>query len=138
MRLRLLGCVALLFSGVALADDGVPALLQFAEQYQRQNIVPTNEKAAPVERESGQKKREPAKRSSDNNKPASPAKAFTLTQELLARDQQLARQRMELTMLRQELAALRAEKATPSVATLPDSSTLQKWIAGLGAAWRGS
>ncbi len=138
MRLRLLGCVALLFSGVALADDGVPALLQFAEQYQRQNIVPTNEKAAPVDRESGQKKREPAKRPSDNNKPASPAKAFTLTQELLARDQQLARQRMELTMLRQELAALRAEKATPSVATLPDSSTLQKWIAGLGAAWRGS
>lgn len=138
MRLRLLGCVALLFSGVALADDGVPALLQFAEQYQRQNIVPTNEKAAPVERESGQKKREPAKRPSDNNKPASPAKAFTLTQELLARDQQLARQRMELTMLRQELAALRAEKATPSVATLPDSSTLQKWIAGLGTAWRGS
>lgn len=55
MRLRLLGCVALLFSGVALADDGVPALLQFAEQYQRQNIVPTNEKAAPVDRESGQK-----------------------------------------------------------------------------------
>ncbi len=45
---------------------------------------------------------------------------------------------MELTVLRQELAALRAEKAAPPVATLPDSSTLQQWIAGLGAAWRGS
>lgn len=55
MRLRLLGCVALLFSGVALADDGVPALLQFAEQYQRQNTVPTNEKAAPADRGAGQK-----------------------------------------------------------------------------------
>ncbi|RTF05903.1 FKBP-type peptidylprolyl isomerase, partial [Serratia marcescens subsp. marcescens ATCC 13880] len=138
MRLRQLGCVALLFSGVALADDGVPALLQFAEQYQRQNTVPTNEKAAPADRGAGQKRPEPAKRTSGANQPASSAKAFTLTQELLARDQQLARQRMELTMLRQELAALRAEKATPSVATLPDSSTLQQWIAGLGAAWRGS
>ena len=38
----------------------------------------------------------------------------------------------------QELAALRAEKAAPPVAALPDSSTLQQWIAGLGAAWRGS
>lgn len=41
-------------------------------------------------------------------------------------------------MLRQELTALRAEKAAPPVAALPDSSTLQQWIAGLGAAWRGS
>ncbi|EMR4176486.1 FKBP-type peptidyl-prolyl cis-trans isomerase [Serratia marcescens] len=139
MRLRLLGCVALLFTGVAQADDGVPALLQFAEQYQRQNTESASEeKTAPDDRASGQKKREPAKRPSDNNKPASPAKTFTLSQELLARDQQLARQRMELTMLRQELAALRAEKAVPPVAALPDSSTLQQWIAGLGAAWRGS
>ncbi|MDQ7770422.1 FKBP-type peptidylprolyl isomerase, partial [Serratia nevei] len=138
MRMRLLGCVALLFTGVAQADDGVPALLQFAEQYQRQSTGPKSENAAPADRASGQKKREPAKRPSDTQQPASPAKAFTLSQALLARDQQLARQRMELTMLRQELAALRAEKAAPSVATLPDSSTLQQWIAGLGAAWRGS
>ncbi|MGP2938501.1 FKBP-type peptidyl-prolyl cis-trans isomerase N-terminal domain-containing protein [Serratia sp. IR-2025] len=138
MRMRLLGCVALLFTGVAQADDGVPALLQFAEQYQRQSTGPKSENAAPADRASGQKKREPAKRPSDTQQPASPAKAFTLSQALLARDQQLARQRMELTMLRQELAALRAEKAAPPVATLPDSSTLQQWIAGLGAVWRGS
>ncbi|BCZ56935.1 hypothetical protein SL267_15520 [Serratia marcescens] len=138
MRLRLLGCVALLFAGVAQADDGVPALLQFAEQYQRQNIGPATEKTAPDDRESGKKKREPAKRLSDNSQSTSPAKTFTLSQELLARDQQLARQRMALTALRQELAALRAEKAAPPVAALPDSSTLQQWIAGLGAAWRGS
>lgn len=138
MRLRLLGCVALLFTGVAQADDGVPALLQFAEQYQRQNIGPVTEKTAPDDRASGKKKREPAKRLSDNSQSASPAKTFTLSQELLARDQQLARQRMALTALRQELAALRAEKAVPPVAALPDSSTLQQWIAGLGAAWRGS
>lgn len=55
MRLRLLGCVALLFTGVAQADDGVPALLQFAEQYQRQNIGPATEKTAPDDRESGKK-----------------------------------------------------------------------------------
>lgn len=56
MRLRLLGCAVLLFTGVAQADDGVPALLQFAEQYQRQNTEPASEeKAAPAERESGQK-----------------------------------------------------------------------------------
>ncbi|SVK48384.1 FKBP-type peptidylprolyl isomerase [Acinetobacter baumannii] len=138
MRLRLLGCVALLFTGVAQADDGVPALLQFAEQYQRQNIGPVTEKTAPDDRASGKKKREPAKRLSDNSQSASTAKTFTLSQELLARDQQLARQRMALTALRQELAALRAEKAVPPVAALPDSSTLQQWIAGLGAAWRGS
>ncbi|MER5228831.1 FKBP-type peptidyl-prolyl cis-trans isomerase [Serratia ureilytica] len=138
MRLRLLGCVALLFTGVAQADDGVPALLQFAEQYQRQNIGPVTEKTAPDDRASGKKKREPAKRLSDNSQSASSAKTFTLSQELLARDQQLARQRMALTALRQELAALRAEKAVPPVAALPDSSTLHQWIAGLGAAWRGS
>jgi len=138
MRLRLLGCAALLFTGVAQADDGVPALLQFAEQYQRQNTAPKSENAAPADREAGQKKREPAKRPPDTHQPASSAKAFTLSQELLTRDQQLARQRMELTMLRQELTALRAEKAAPPVAALPDSSTLQQWIAGLGAAWRGS
>ncbi|MDP8634706.1 FKBP-type peptidyl-prolyl cis-trans isomerase N-terminal domain-containing protein [Serratia marcescens] len=138
MRLRLLGCAVLLFTGAAQADDGVPALLQFAEQYQRQNIGPATEKTAPDDRESGKKKREPAKRLSDNSQSASPAKTFTLSQELLARDQQLARQRMALTALRQELAALRAEKAAPPVAALPDSSTLQQWIAGLGAAWRGS
>ncbi|MBE4973777.1 FKBP-type peptidyl-prolyl cis-trans isomerase N-terminal domain-containing protein [Serratia ureilytica] len=138
MRLRLLGCVALLFTGVAQADDGVPALLQFAEQYQRQNIGPATEKTAPDDRASGKKKREPAKRLSDNSQSASSAKTFTLSQELLARDQQLARQRMALTALRQELAALRAEKAVPPVAALPDSSTLHQWIAGLGAAWRGS
>ncbi|MEL5449108.1 FKBP-type peptidyl-prolyl cis-trans isomerase N-terminal domain-containing protein [Serratia bockelmannii] len=133
MRLRLLGCAALLFTGVAQADDGVPALLQFAEQYQRQNTAPKSENTAPADREAGQKKRPP-----DTHQPASSAKAFTLSQELLTRDQQLARQRMELTMLRQELTALRAEKAAPPVAALPDSSTLQQWIAGLGAAWRGS
>ncbi|MBH2885369.1 FKBP-type peptidyl-prolyl cis-trans isomerase N-terminal domain-containing protein [Serratia ureilytica] len=138
MRLRLLGCAVLLFPGAAQADDGVPALLQFAEQYQRQNTGPAPEKTAPGDRESGKKKREPAKRLSDNSQSASPAKTFTLSQELLARDQQLARQRMALTALRQELAALRAEKAAPPVAALPDSSTLQQWIAGLGAAWRGS
>lgn len=138
MRLRLLGCAALLFTGVAQADDGVPALLQFAEQYHRQNTAPKSENAAPADREAGQKKREPAKRPPDTHQPASSAKAFTLSQELLTRDQQLARQRMELTMLRQELTALRAEKAAPPVAALPDSSTLQQWIAGLGAAWRGS
>ncbi|HGM5411995.1 FKBP-type peptidyl-prolyl cis-trans isomerase N-terminal domain-containing protein [Serratia marcescens] len=138
MRLRLLGCAALLFTGVAQADDGVPALLQFAEQYQRQNTAPKSENAAPADREAGQKKREPAKRPPDTHQPASSAKAFTLSQELLTRDQQLARLRMELTMLRQELTALRAEKAAPPVAALPDSSTLQQWIAGLGAAWRGS
>ncbi|CAI2066633.1 FKBP-type peptidyl-prolyl cis-trans isomerase N-terminal domain-containing protein [Serratia bockelmannii] len=138
MRLRLLGCAALLFTGVAQADDGVPALLQFAEQYQRQNTAPKSENTAPADREAGQKKREPAKRPPDTHQPASSAKAFTLSQELLTRDQQLARQRMELTMLRQELTALRAEKAAPPVAALPDSSTLQQWIAGLGAAWRGS
>jgi FKBP-type peptidyl-prolyl cis-trans isomerase len=138
MRLRLLGCAALLFTGVAQADDGVPALLQFAEQYQRQNTAPKSENTAPADREAGQKKREPAKRPPDTHQPASSAKAFTLSQELLTRDHQLARQRMELTMLRQELTALRAEKAAPPVAALPDSSTLQQWIAGLGAAWRGS
>lgn len=55
MRLRLLGCAALLFTGVAQADDGVPALLQFAEQYQRQNTGPASENAAPADRGAGQK-----------------------------------------------------------------------------------
>lgn len=39
-RLAFLGFTALMVVSPAQADEGVPALLQFAEQYQRQNVKP--------------------------------------------------------------------------------------------------
>ncbi|AYM91979.1 Uncharacterised protein [Serratia fonticola] len=56
--------------------------------------------------------------------------------------QQLAHQRLELEALRQEVTVLRAEKtAFPAVMapnSLPELHLLQRWVAGLSEAWRGS
>lgn len=139
MRLRLQCCIAMLFTGIAQADQGVPALLQFAEQYQRQNTAPAEQEAAPPISEKEPKKQEPIKRSSDSRiKADSAVKTFTLRDELLTRDQQLAHQRMELIALRQELAAMQAEKVKQLPVVLPDLALLKRLIGGLSAAWRGS
>lgn len=138
MRLRLQCCIALLFTGIAQAGEGVPALLQFAEQYQRQNTAPAEQAAAPPIREKGPKNQEPIKRSSDSRSKAdSPVKTFKLSDELLTRDQQLAHQRMELIALRQELAALQAEKVKQLPVVLPDLALLKRLIGELSAAWHG-
>lgn len=142
------GCTALLALMMACsvsADDGVPALLQFAEQYQQQSKPTEAEKAATAENvpeKKGPSSPLAKKTSVPVRQPAtgSAVKAFTLRQQgLLARDQQLARQRVELEALRQEVANLRAEKAALQVAQPPSyMQPLQKLVAVLGEVWRGS
>ncbi|MDC6108518.1 FKBP-type peptidyl-prolyl cis-trans isomerase N-terminal domain-containing protein [Serratia rubidaea] len=138
-RASVAACLALAACALprcALADDGIPALLQFAEQYQQRSDTPTvterhKPSAAPAHKASPR----PA-----TNKPAAPA-AVTLTprRSLQERDEQLARQRLELQALRQENAALRAAAhETPAPAALPDLTPLQQWLAGLRRAWQGT
>lgn len=67
-----------------------------------------------------------------------PHQKASTNQPVLTRDRQLARQQAALTVLRQEIASLRAERSQLPAATLPDMKTLQQWIAGWRAAWRGS
>lgn len=138
---------ALVMAGSACADEGVPALLQFAEQYHQPvevsgNTGKTIEKGTPTEKSNTPKKSmRPVHPSATQNATVTSTKAFTLRQDLLARDQQLARQRVELESLRQELAELRAKKVSPPVVaplTMPNLQPLQQWVIGLGEAWRGS
>lgn len=125
----------------AQADDGVPALLQFAEQYQQQTTPrdPAPEAQAakpPAANHNAQTHRRPSATSASTTATAS---AFTLRRTLLERDDQLARQRVELDALRQELAALREQKPLePPAPKLPDLAPLQQWLGGLRQAWQGT
>lgn len=149
---RITGCViglyavltALLVADSACAADGVPALLQFAKQYQQQNI----------EQPAGERERTSTGKETVSGKSKGPGrqqppkstilpKTFTLHQDLIVREQQLARQRIELEALRQEIITLRSKTASesPPVATgttLPDLKPLQQWISALADVWRGT
>lgn len=123
----------------ALADDGIPALLQFAEQYQQRSDTPPDAarktpSAVPPHTAKTTASARPVV------KPSPPA-AVTLMprRSLQERDEQLARQRLELQALRQENAALRAAAhETPAPTALPDLAPLQQWLAGLRRAWQGT
>ena len=141
---RIYACLALLtLAGAAQADDGMPALLQFAEQYQQKQPVRTVEKPAS---EAGRKQQpaSPVRGKTDALPAATPHRdsgAFSLRRELLAREQQLARQQAELNTLRQEVAQLRTATPVPQavpVSPLPEPTLLRKWTADLGRAWRGT
>ncbi|CAI1812209.1 FKBP-type peptidyl-prolyl cis-trans isomerase fkpA precursor [Serratia proteamaculans] len=144
-RLAFLGLTALMVVSKAQADEGVPALLQFAEQYQRQNVkpeTPESDKARNSEKTAAPKKKDDSPR--QITRQAEPPKAaastaFTLRRSLVESEQQLTRQQAELDALRQEITALRAEKPPVSASPVPpDMSLLQQWLAGLSQAWRGS
>jgi len=135
---------ALMITGSVSADDGVPALLQFAEQYQQQVL----EKPATTEKASTsgvavstKNPAQPARRPEKQSTVAPQGKPSTQHQSLLASKQQLARQHIELETLRKEVSALRAEKILlPAVIPpqLPDLQPLKQWVVSLGDAWRGS
>lgn len=129
---------ALVMTGSAWADDDVPALLQFAEQYQQQRQQPVIAAPANTEKSPAPKAPPPQKKPL---RPASPTGGNISATSVQSR-QQLARQRLELEVLRQEVTALRAEKAAcPAVTAptpLPDLHLLQRWVAGLSESWRGS
>ncbi|WP_273830919.1 FKBP-type peptidyl-prolyl cis-trans isomerase N-terminal domain-containing protein [Serratia bockelmannii] len=117
----------MIFSGVAQADEGIPALLQFAEHYQRQK--PSSSQTENTVRK----------------KAATPATAVPLRQEVLARDQQLAQQRIELNALHQALADAQLKRqptepagTQPTPPALPDLRLLRQWMTGLRAVWHGA
>lgn len=136
-----IGCLILTFAGVAQADDGMPALLQFAEKYQQGHTPPAPEKPA----DDTEKKSRPAVAA--RKKPDAPPRpllqrdggSFSLRRELQAREQQLARLQAELNALHQEVTQLRAEKKAPPVTSAPalaEPTLLRQWAADLGRAWR--
>lgn len=126
------GCGLLLLSGLARADEGIPALLQFAEHYQQQKSAPVPGNASPSQRH--------------HTAPPAPGVDLSLRQDVLARDRQLAQQRIELNALRQALAEARAQKRAipspvipqPAPPAVPDLRLLRQWTAGLRDAWHGS
>ncbi|CAI1508516.1 FKBP-type peptidyl-prolyl cis-trans isomerase N-terminal domain-containing protein [Serratia ficaria] len=131
----------LTFAGVARADDGMPALLQFAEKYQQGHTPPAAEKPA----DGTEKKNRPAVAA--RKKPDAPPRpllqrdggSFSLRRDLQAREQQLAQLQAELNALHQEVTRLRAEKKVAPVTSAPalaEPTLLRQWAADLGRAWR--
>lgn len=117
----------------AHAQSGVPALLQFAEQYQQQS------EAAPAAKPAQENPRRADKKSADGaahpvgKAPQAPAATvLPLRQALRERDEQLARQTAELNALRQEVQNLRlAAPAASPPSQAPDLALLQQWVAGM-------
>lgn len=126
---------ALAFAGLAQADDGMPALLQFAEKYQQvqppQSIETTTGGGKKASRQNTT-----VRRHTENT---SLTHAHHDSSMLSLRRDLLARQQAELNALRQEVAQLRAEKQSslPSQ-KIPDTTLLRQWSADLGRAWRGT
>lgn len=136
-------CVALTITGSVRADDGMPALLNFAERYQQKQSIKTTEKPA-GNTEKIHPSASPGRKKQDAM-PSAPllhdSDLLSLRRELLMREQQLARQQAVLNALRQDVAQLRAAKSqVPVTATpmLPEPALLLQWTADLGRAWRGT
>ena len=115
---------------VAGADDDVPALLQFAERYQRQD-APAAETAVTPSQES----QKPASRPVQARETSSQRKQLAQLQKTLReKETRLEQQQAALQSLQQELTALRvassltaADKPTPA----PDLSALSDFASGV-------
>jgi FKBP-type peptidyl-prolyl cis-trans isomerase len=123
----------LLLSMTAVAEDGMPALLQFAEQYHTQANTPP---ASTVTQE----KTRVQTRSAKSTSPSRTSDTLTMRQTLRQREQQLTQQRIvlhnqtaELTKLREALKTMQArESKTNEVPTKTvDLSPLQQLVGGL-------
>lgn len=139
-RLRHLAvlCPLLWVAECAQADEGIPALLQFAEQY-RLPQKPGDLTTAPVVIA-------PAKTVRPAAAPASLSDSPTLRRALKERDVQLAkqqamlqRQEKELVTLRQSLAAetVRAQLVQAAPQKPVNWATLRQWVSGLKQAASG-
>jgi len=149
-RLRRLALVLPLLWGAerAQADEGIPALLQFAEQYRDTQHAVVSEKPAKTPVPPA-----PPKTARPATAPATLSDSSTLRRALQARDAQLAkqqtllqRQEKELATLRQSLAAetarhqqaLTAAQSPAQTAANPaDWAPLQKLLSGLRQAASG-
>ena len=115
---------------VAGADDDVPALLQFAERYQRQDAP-----AAETVVTSSQESQKPASRPVQTRETSSQRKQLAQLQKTLReKETRLEQQQAALQSLQQELTALRvassltaADKPTPA----PDLSALSDFASGV-------
>jgi len=128
-RLTLLGLVLPLMAAPATlyADDGVPALLQFAEQYQRQEPAPADK----PQTAQGPLKKPAARMSHAQETAVFQQQQLTATRKALKeKEAQLQRQQTAMQSLQQELTALRATAAS-NVAPQPDLAALSEFASGI-------
>ena len=117
---------------VAVADDDVPALLQFAERYQRQDAPAADAAATAVQPQEPQK---------SASRPVQPREAATqkrqlaqLQKTLREKDARLDQQQAAIQSLQQELTALRVASslaAADKPAAAPDLSALSDFASGV-------
>ncbi len=117
---------------VAVADDDVPALLQFAERYQRQDAPAADAAATAVQPQEPQK---------SASRPVQPREAATqkrqlaqLQKTLREKDARLDQQQAAIQSLQQELTALRVASslaAADKPAEAPDLSALSDFASGV-------
>ncbi|MGK8661326.1 FKBP-type peptidyl-prolyl cis-trans isomerase N-terminal domain-containing protein [Serratia marcescens] len=115
---------------VAAADDDVPALLQFAERYQRQDAPAADTVVTP-----SQETQKPASRQVQIRETAAQRKQLTQLQKALReKETQLEQQQAAIQSLQQELTALRVASsltAADKPAPAPDLSALSDFASGV-------
>lgn len=147
MHLTAIASLLLVSGGVSHADEGVPALLQFAEQYQGQegaSSAPTDN--APLKAPSSTSTKKPSAPHGGVEPKAGAGHAGTsLRQALRQRELQLGQQQVTLRAQASELAALRAElkalnekKAQDVPAAPMDFSPVYRLVSGLREAASGT
>lgn len=115
---------------VAAADDDVPALLQFAERYQRQDAPAADNVVTP-----SQETQKPASRPVQIRETAAQRKQLTQLQKALReKETRLEQQQAAIQSLQQELTALRVASsltAADKPAPAPDLSALSDFASGV-------
>ncbi|WJD86102.1 FKBP-type peptidyl-prolyl cis-trans isomerase N-terminal domain-containing protein [Serratia marcescens] len=115
---------------VAAADDDVPALLQFAERYQRQDAPAADTVVTPP-----QETQKPASRPVQIRETAAQRKQLTQLQKALReKETRLEQQQAAIQSLQQELTALRVASsltAADKPAPAPDLSALSDFASGV-------
>ncbi|MBH3022133.1 FKBP-type peptidyl-prolyl cis-trans isomerase N-terminal domain-containing protein [Serratia ureilytica] len=117
---------------VAAADDDVPALLQFAERYQRQDAPAAEADAAVTQPQAPQKS---AARQVQTREATAKKKQLAQWQKALReKDARLEQQQASIQSLQQELTALRVASslaAADKPASAPDLSALSDFASGV-------
>ncbi|MDF9718938.1 FKBP-type peptidyl-prolyl cis-trans isomerase N-terminal domain-containing protein [Serratia marcescens] len=115
---------------VAAADDDVPALLQFAERYQRQDAPAADTVVTP-----SQETQKPASRPVQIRETAAQRKQLTQLQKALReKETRLEQQQAAIQSLQQELTALRVASSLTTAdkpAPAPDLSALSDFASGV-------
>ncbi|OKB64255.1 FKBP-type peptidylprolyl isomerase [Serratia marcescens] len=122
--------IPLAFAPAVVADDDVPALLQFAERYQRQEAPAADTVVTP-----SQETQKPASRPVQTRETNSQRKQLVQLQKTLReKDAQLEQRQAAIQSLQQELTALRVASsltAADKPAPAPDLSALSDFASGV-------